>query len=158
MQANQSSSINRRRLTRVLVMCFALTGLFILVSFALRVQGAQGVSQVKLSVDHPRPVAEAILRLANKYGWIITYEDPRYVHETDVVDVTLSVRKDLDKYKPGEAPKVLGPRGGVLELTYDVVPNINTPPYPAMVVQKLRFSRNLRCAHYILRSRLPNRR
>ena len=34
--------------------------------------------------------------------------------------MTLKVRKDLDKYKPGEALKVIVPKGGALEFTYDV--------------------------------------
>ncbi len=137
MQANQSPFINRQRMTRVLAVWFALTGLFILVSFAARGRGSQEKSQIKLSVESGRPVAEAILKLEAKYGWVITYEDPRYVHDSDIADVTLSVRKDLDKYKPGEAPKVLVPRGGVLEFTYDVVPDTNLPAYPARVVQQL---------------------
>jgi hypothetical protein len=63
-----------------------------------------------------RPVAKAVEMLEAKYGRIITYEDPRYIHPSDVKDVTLEVRRDLDKYKPGEAPKVLIPRGGALDV------------------------------------------
>jgi hypothetical protein len=137
MNANQSSSINLQRRIRVLGVCFALTGLFTLVISAVRGRDSQGASQIKLSVEDPRPVAEAILKLEAKHGWIITYEDPRYVHESEIADVTLKVRRDLDKYKPGEAPRVFVPRGGVLEFTYDVVPNTNLPTDPARVVQKL---------------------
>lgn len=137
MQANQSIFINRQHITRVRVVCFVLTGLFILMGFAARERDSQGVSEMKLSVEDPRPVRQAILELEKKYGWVITYEDPRYVHESDIADVTLKVRRDLDKYKPGEAPKVLVPRGGSLEFAYDVASNTNLPADPALVVQKL---------------------
>jgi hypothetical protein len=137
MQTNQSPSNNPRRMIRILVVCLGLTGLFILVISAARKRGSQGVTQVKLSVEDPRPVAKTILRLEYQYGWTITYEDPRYVHDSEITDVTLKVRRDLDKYEPGEAHKVLIPRQGVLEFAYDVVPNTNLPPDPARVVQRL---------------------
>lgn len=137
MQANQSTSINRQLMTRVLVVCFILTGLFVLVISAVRGRGSQGMTEIKLSVEDGRPVAEAILKLEAKYGWAITYEDPRYVHDSEIADVTLKVRRDLDRYKPGEAPKVLVPKGGVLEFTYDVAPDTKLPTNPAMVVQRL---------------------
>lgn len=138
MQANQSPSIDRQRKNRLLaVLCLAMIGLFILMGFAARGRGSQGVSEMKLSVEDPRPVAEAILTLEKKYGWVINYEDPRYVHDSEIADVTLKVRRDLDKYTPGEAPKVFVPRGGSLEFTYDVASNTNLPADPAIVVQKL---------------------
>src|SRR5215468_1045698 len=48
----------------------------------------QGQPSVKLSVDDPRPVAEAVKQLQEKYGWVITYEDPRLVNESDLLDET----------------------------------------------------------------------
>jgi len=131
-------------MARVLVACLALAGLFILLIFAVRKPSSQEVIQKKLSVESGRPVAEAILRLEGKYGWVITYEDPRYVHDSEIADVTLEVRRDLEKYKPGEAPKVLVPRGGSLEFTYDVVPGTNLPLDPAKVVQRLLDAQALR--------------
>jgi hypothetical protein len=138
MQANQSSSIDRRRKNRLpAALCLAMIGLFILMGFAARGRGSQGMREVKLSVDDPRPVAKAIEMLEGKYGWVITYEDPRYAHDSEIADVTLKVRKDLAKYKPGDAPKVLVPKGGALEFTYDVMSDTKLPADPAMVVQKL---------------------
>ena len=138
MQANLSISINRQHPVRVLVVvCVALFGLLILISSVVRGRGSQGMKEVKLSVEDPRPVAKAIEILEAKYGWVITYEDPRYIHDSEVTDVTLKVRKDLDKYKPGEAPKVLIPKGGKLEFSYDETFNTNLPGDPRLVVQKL---------------------
>jgi len=137
MQANQSISINHQSRTRVLVACFVLTGLFILVSFAARGRDSQGVSEIKLSVEDARPVVKAIETLESKYGWVITYEDPRYVYDSDIADAKLEIRKNLDNYKSGETTKVLVPRGGALEFTYDVISDTNLPAVPATVVQKL---------------------
>lgn len=50
-----------------------------------------------LTFDDPRPVAAAIEQLGNRFGWLITYEDPPYQHRTDVVDVTNSVRRDQNR-------------------------------------------------------------
>lgn len=137
MQTNQSTSANRQLLIRALVGCFALAVSFLLVSFAVRGRMLQGVTQTTLSVDSGRPVAEAILKLEGKYGWVVTYEDPFYLHESEIEDVTLKVRRDLDKYKPGEAPKVFVPKGGALEFTYDVATKMSAPTNSALVLQNL---------------------
>ena len=78
-------------------MCFALTGLFIVAIATAHGHGSQVVNKIKLSVKDPRPVAEAILKLEDQYGWVITYEDSRFVHDSEIVDVALKVRRDLDK-------------------------------------------------------------
>ncbi len=41
-----------------------------------------------VTVQSGRPVAEAIQELEKRYGWQITYEDPPYVHYSDITDVT----------------------------------------------------------------------
>jgi hypothetical protein len=138
MQGNKTPSIDRQRKNSLLAaLCLAMIGFFILMGFVARGRGPQGVREMKLSVEDPRPVRQAILKLEEKYGWVITYEDPRYIHDSEVADITLKVRRDLDMYKPGEAPKVFGPRWGTLEFTYDVMSDTNLPADPAMVVQKL---------------------
>jgi hypothetical protein len=94
-----------------LALCFVIA-----VSFhAADAQTVQGT--MKLSVDDPRPVAKAVEELVSRYGYVITYEDPRHAYEGDIQDVTNQVRKDLDKYPTGKAPKVFVPLGGALTLT-----------------------------------------
>ena len=66
-----------------------------------------------ISVTDPRPLARAIETLEAHYGWVITYEDPRFVFPGDIEDVTLSVRRD-----GRTAPKVLIPRGGEFNFQY----------------------------------------
>jgi hypothetical protein len=128
---------NHQCVIRAAGICFALAGLTASMIPAVRGRGSQEAGQTKLSVKGARPVAEAIEMLEKKYGWVITYEDPRYAHDSEIVDVALEVRRDLDKYKPGEVPPVFVPKGGLLEFTYDVPADTNLPPDPPMVVQQL---------------------
>jgi hypothetical protein len=90
-----------------------------------------------VSVNDARPVAFAAKMLEQQYGWIITYEDPIYVHESELADVTETVRRDLDKYKPGEAPKVIVPKGGNLAFKFYVDPATDKAADSALVVQEL---------------------
>lgn len=97
----------------------------------------QAAGTEHLSVNSGRPVAEGARELEKRYGWVITYEDPIYVNESEIDDVTLQVRRDLDKYKAGQAPKVLVPKGGSLAITFNLTSDDNTPVRPESVVQKL---------------------
>ena len=83
-------------------------------------RGVQEAARDHISVNDPRPVACAAETLEKKYGWTITYEDPPYVHESELVDVTDKVRRDLDKFEPGKAPRVLIPKGGTLTVEYSI--------------------------------------
>jgi len=97
----------------------------------------------KLTVDYGRPVAEAAAELEKRYGWVITYEDPIYVNDSEIADVTLQVRRDLDKYKPGEAPKVLVPKAGKLSISLNVQSHTGKPVNaPEAVVRQLLNSNN----------------
>jgi hypothetical protein len=73
---------------------------------------------IKVSVGTARPVAKAVEELVSRYGYTITYEDPLLRYKGDWLDVTTQVRKDLNRYPPGAAPKVMVPRGGRLNLTF----------------------------------------
>jgi hypothetical protein len=137
MHSTLSPFQNRRRRTRLLAACFTIAGSLIFLNTAARVRSPQEINRVKISVEDPRPVSKAIRTLEWKYKWVITYEDPRYLHESEIMDVTSEVRKDLDLYKPGEAPKVLVPKKGALEFSYDAATNPNLPPDSAVVVQNL---------------------
>jgi hypothetical protein len=99
--------------------------------------GMSEPNKKQISVNDPRPVALAAETLEKKYGWIITYEDPPYIHESELVDVTEKVRRDLDKFKPGQAPKVFIPKGGDLTFEYSIDPGTKKPADSAVVVQHL---------------------
>jgi hypothetical protein len=72
----------------------------------------------RISVRDSRPVAEAIVSLETRFSQVITYEDVPLVHSDDTLDVTESVRRDLHKYDPGKAPKVIIPRGGEISVEF----------------------------------------
>lgn len=113
-----------------LVICLALT-------LGVAAKGKDELTRASLSVNGARPVSLAAEMLEKSYGWVITYEDPPYVHESDLVDVTNEVRRDLDKFKPGQAPRVLVPKGGELAFEFDVDPATEKPADPGTVLQQL---------------------
>lgn len=65
--------------------------------------------------NRSRPVMRAILQLMATYGYEITYEEPRVVYQGDLEDVTQQ-RRDLNRFPPGQAPKVYRPIGGSIQL------------------------------------------
>jgi hypothetical protein len=90
-----------------------------------------------LSVNDGRPVEKAAEELEKKYGWIISYEDSANAYEGDLVDVTEKVSRNLDKFKPGEAPRVFVPKGGELSFSYTLDPDTQKPADSFVVVQQL---------------------
>ncbi len=62
---------------------------------------------------------------------------PRYAHSSEMNDVTETVRKDLDKYKPGEAPRVIVPMGGPLAVDYEALPGTKVPINTRATIEKL---------------------
>lgn len=93
----------------------------------------EGQQAVKLSVDNPRPMAEAVKQLQEKYGWIITYEDPRLVNESDLLDVT---DPNYRQAHPG-GRRALAPKGGRLEISYFVSSATGKPENPRALLQML---------------------
>jgi hypothetical protein len=100
-------------------------------------QETNAEEKVKISVEDGRPVATAITMLEARFGWVITYEDPRYTNPGDISDVTEKVRRDLHKFKPGRAPKVLVPKGGPLVFEYDYSADSNQNPDPNLILEAL---------------------
>jgi hypothetical protein len=88
-----------------------------------------------LSIESGRPLAQAIQVLEAKYGLVITYEDPRYTHPSEIVDVTEKVRRNLNKFELDKAPRVFVPKGGQLSFEYDEA--LARTGYQAALVQQL---------------------
>ena len=80
------------------------------------VRGLQIGQILSIEVLDGRPLAKAILILEQRHGWIVTYEDARYEHESDLQDVTAEVRRN---YAP-DKPKIIAPRGGLVSFSYDL--------------------------------------
>lgn len=102
-----------------------ITACLALASAAIAAQNAQPagpenmIRSLRLSVAEPRPVAAAILALEQRHGVAISYEDAPYEHAADMQDVSQQVRRDLALYPAGQAPAVLVPRPGAIEIAYD---------------------------------------
>jgi hypothetical protein len=144
MKRNQVFSKVRRSKTFLLaLLCFVITGVVMSPSLAapegneFTDKVPQGRRKVNLAVQDPRPVAKAITMLEATYGWTITYEDPRYAYAEDIADITERVRRDLNKYPKGHAPRVLIPKGGDLSFDYDVIAETNLPSNPGVVLRQL---------------------
>lgn len=135
---NQASLKNRKRTNRLLaLLCSAALLLLVVAIASATSKGRHEIPKVSFSVSDARPVAFAARMLEKTYGWIITYEDPPYENESDLVDVTETTRHDLDKYKPGEAPKVFAPKGGSFAFEFDVNVATNKPSDPGLVIQQM---------------------
>ena len=91
-----------------------------------------------IDIDDPRPVGKAVETLVARYGYVITYEDPRHTYEGDLQDVTTLVRSDLDKYPPGRATKVMVPRGGSITLELPQSASANTQTIAFALAQLMR--------------------
>ena len=128
---------NYGRRNHTLFLLCSLTTIVVVATFTAASSSMHKPASDRLSVNDPRPVALAAETLEKKYGWIVTYEDPPFAHESDLVDVTEKVRRDLDKFKPGEAPRVFIPKGGELTLEYDIDPATQRPAAADLVIQQL---------------------
>lgn len=117
----------------------AALGVFLLTATAA---SSQETEPAYLVVDDPRPVAKALEQLSATYNFVATYEDPRYSYVADTRDVTLEVRKDLDKFAAGAAPRVIVPIGGTLNLTYAVLRDSGKPQSALVLVQQLVDTQN----------------
>jgi hypothetical protein len=95
----------------------------------------RGQEQVPFRIhvaDHPRPISEAVRQIEKHFGRVVTYEDTRYVHSADIVDVTASVRRDGDMSK-----RVLSMRNGSVDVTYSAPPGTSVDRQVEAVLEKL---------------------
>jgi hypothetical protein len=97
---------------------------------------------VKVTVGTGRSVAKAVEELVSRYGYVITYQDPLLAYEGDWRDVTTQVRKDLDRYPPGAAPKVMVPRGGTLNSVLPSSHSISAETMASLLEQVVREQAN----------------
>lgn len=87
--------------------------------------------EATLIVDSPRPVDSAAITLAEQYRMRVSVEDPVYLYDGDVKDVTREVVRTPDFTR-----RVVAPRGGRLEVKFRVRED-GSPEDPAEVVKAL---------------------
>lgn len=95
------------------------TALILLLASGLFSQGG-GIARVewsgnqgRLVADDGRPVAAAASELARRFGIAISVEDPEYMHEADVVDVTEQVARNAVDHR------ILVPRSVRLQVPFE---------------------------------------
>ncbi len=107
-------------------------------SILLLSAGVLAQEKQTISVRTNRPVSDAIIQLGQRYGWVISYEDPRYEYAGDTEDVTRSVRKD---FKPGDeiddTKRVVVPKVKKITLTFASPSDKQDPESTARVTQLL---------------------
>ena len=128
---------HRRQRTLIALLMIGAAAAILSINLIGSGRAIQESKRVNISVQGPRPMARAIEVLETRCGCVITYEDPRYVHASDLSEVTAQVRKDLNKFKPGEAPRVFVPKNEELAIDYDESTNTKPPDGIAPVVQLL---------------------
>jgi hypothetical protein len=87
----------------------------------------------QLSVTDPRPVAKAMEALSDRHGVAITYEDPSYEFEGDLVDVASQLSRT--PLRPGQ--KLLIPRGRPIEFTYTISSSAGKPDRVDAVIRRV---------------------
>jgi hypothetical protein len=86
---------------------------------------------VEINVNDPRPLA-MVEALERRYGWTVTYEDPAYLHASDLADLSYRVHKDDAPTKP----RILGVRGGPFRFTY-MIPSEAAEPQQRTLLDAL---------------------
>ncbi len=98
-----------------------------------------------LTINSPRPLDSAAMTLALHFGMSVSVEDPPYIFQDDVKDVTAEVARN---HNPGR--RVLIPKGGPLEIAFPVDAG-GFPSHPQELLEKLVQHAN---AHYPFAYRL----
>jgi hypothetical protein len=91
----------------------------------------QGPFRVHVT-DYPRPISEVVRQIEKQFGRVVTYEDTRYVHPADIVDITATVRRDGDMSK-----RVFGMRNGSIDVTYSARPGTSVETQVEEVLGKV---------------------
>jgi hypothetical protein len=91
----------------------------------------QVTRQQRITADDARPMLEVLNRLEAMYGWEVTYEDPAYENERDILD-----RSDATFRQEHAGGRLLIPAGRRFEFTFDV-PAGSKPPDAEQVLREL---------------------
>lgn len=95
--------------------------------------GPQALAE-RLTASGPRPVADALRELEEKFAYTITYEDPRYEFAEDLKDVTDEIRRGPPA--SSQTLRTLVPRGGTISVEYSLGTD-GKPTDPAGLIQSV---------------------
>ena len=127
----------KSKLKRTVPTPYLANNVKIIFACVLMIPSAQGQTDlVDIFVDASRPIAEVAGTLVSQYSIVITYEDPRVEYPGDIQDRT-HTRRDLDRYPPGEAPRILLPSTEIFNATYYVSVDTGEPEDWAATLRQL---------------------
>src|SRR5258708_724482 len=69
-----------------------------------------GADTSTLTISSGRPLMRAALILQALYGYVITYEDPRFSNPDDVVDIGSTMVKGTTEGRPPKGSKLMVPK------------------------------------------------
>lgn len=78
-------------------------------SYLKQAELSEVAGKIHIVANSPRPLAQILDSLREKYGWVVSYEDPQFVSELDLVGV-----EDSTHY----GRKTNLPRGGVFSIEF----------------------------------------
>jgi hypothetical protein len=87
--------------------------------------GSENSNPAQISIDDPRPVAAAAQKLGAQYGYVVTYEDPRYQSLDDMMDQETGTTPQASI--PGRNHKNLAPRNRHLSVTIESPSGLSGP-------------------------------
>src|SRR5262249_55324295 len=91
-----------------------------------------------LKVDSARPVARAVLSLEARYGYVITYEDPRYSVDDDLIDAAPAVRKNYSSAKSAASQAGVGAKAPETVLPLPAATNISSQEMATLLDELVR--------------------
>ena len=92
---------------------------------------AQGAKTIR--INDSRPVIEALRRLEDMYGWQMTYEDPPYESEKDLVDLS-----DANFIREHQGRRLIGPRSAPFDFRFSIPLDGTTPDQDAVLQDLIR--------------------
>lgn len=78
-------------------------------SYLKQAEISETAGKIHIVANSPRPLAQILDSLREKYGWAVSYEDPQFISELDLVDAEDSIN---------HARKTNLPRGGVFSVEF----------------------------------------
>ncbi|MBZ5572723.1 MAG: hypothetical protein LAO09_12705 [Acidobacteriia bacterium] len=103
--------------------------------FVVVAAAGQTKPEETLSFTSPRPIRDAIVDFEKKYGWVITYEEPRFQFSGDMEDLAQSARLQGKSIAPDKQFRV--PKSRTVSVTYQRPTNPANPTSRLQVVQTI---------------------
>lgn len=90
-------------------------------------------TSVRVVANDPRPLEQALCAVIRQYNWLVDYEDPPYVNDTELIDV--SSPKWRASHPNVKRMKI--PAGGAFEFRYEEGSAIDSPEGEEGLLRKL---------------------